>query len=273
MGEESQERNCADVINKHKNSVVYHAAVISTKRPHRVIPMTGVLGEVAATWYVTAGEEEAYVAAGVPRGSVVGCEPNISAARNAAIADARAHGACSIQTSDDLRAVRRLWMAGTTRKNERIAFLDAVGWLLATAEKTSRVYGGVAVTNNPLNYKGVDVSFDKFVACDLIYVSPRCPLFDTNMALKEDYDMTLEVVLNHGGVFRCDNILCDFPHRENKGGANTYRNSRTEDAVTARMFAKWGCLIEKHRTRDGQISLRKNAIQQEVAFRRKKITK
>jgi hypothetical protein len=257
------------MLNKYLDGSFYHAAVISTKRTHRVEPMQQILGSIKATWYVTEGEEQAYVQAGVPFGCVVGCPPNISEARNMAIADAREFGSCSIQTSDDLRHIRKLSLLNGKRHAERITLEAAIGVLLVSAAKTGRLYGGVAVTSNTLNYTGLDLSLDKFVACDLIFVAPECPLFDTTMALKEDYDMTLELIVNGDGVFRCDNILCDFPHRDNKGGANTYRDAATEAAVTEKMFAKWGSLIEPHRTRRGQISLRRNAIAQEVDFKRR----
>ena len=239
----------------------FHFAVISTNRPHRVKELAGLLHPIVPSWYVTIGEKQVYVQHGAAELSVHECPPNISSARNLALSHARLANVCSIQCSDDLRSIKRYYFdkAGS-RKYEKISVFDAVCTLLATQSKTKRVYGGTAVTNNPLNYTGNDVSFDKFVPCDLICSAPNCPDFDEQMALKED--------LRYGGTFRCDNILCDFPHRNNSGGANDYRTKPVEDAVTQKMFKKWGNLIMNHRTRPGQISLRKNALEQEIKMRR-----
>lgn len=243
------------MLNKHLPAGAFHMAVISTKRPERVAPMTEMLDGIAATWYVSAGEERSYIAAGLPADRVKGCPPNISAARNAAITDARAAAVPSIQSSDDLRSVKMPLVVEGKYKRERVTFRRAVTALLQAAARTKRVYGGVALTSNVQNYRGAEVALNKFVACDLIYVGQSCSLFDESVALKEDYDMTLTTVLMHGGSFRCENILCDFPHRDNKGGANTYRTTDAEKAVTVKMFKKWGDMIAPHPLREGQIIL------------------
>lgn len=243
------------MLNEHLPEGRFHMAIISTKRPSRVAPMLKVLGPIKSTWYVSEGEEQDYIAAGLPDDRVKGCPRNISAARNAAIRDARSSGACSIQSSDDLQSVKIPIASIGKYQRKNITFKEAVSTLLAAASKTKRVYGGVALTNNVQNYTGTPISLNKFVACDLIYVGLSCSFFDENVALKEDYDMTLSAILTHGGSFRCETILCDFPHRDNKGGANTYRTSEAEQAVTRKMFQKWGDLIATHPMREGQIIL------------------
>lgn len=248
------------MINSHLPAGRFHMAVISTKRPERVAPMLQVLGSIISTWYVSEGEEEAYISAGLPTDRVKGCLKNISAARNSALKDARIHNACSIQSSDDLRSVKTPFLSEGKYQRKRITVQDAISHLLRTSQITKRVYGGVALTSNVQNYRGESVSLDKFVACDLILVGPSCSLFDETVALKEDYDMTLTAMMTHGGVFRCENVLCDFPHRDNAGGANTYRTAEAEKAVTQRLFKKWGDLIALHPTRQGQIILNYSKI-------------
>jgi hypothetical protein len=243
------------MLNEDQPEGRFHMAVISTKRPNRVQPMLQVLGSIGSTWYVSEGEQAEYIAAGLPSERVIGCAHNISAARNAALREARRNDACSIQTSDDLISVKTPVLNSGTYKREKITFQDAVMALLQASRITKRVYGGVALTTNIQNYTGTTISLNKFVACDLVYVGQSCSFFDENVALKEDYDMTLQAVLTHGGVFRCENILCEFPHRDNKGGANTYRTSEAEQEVTRKMFMKWGDLIAVHPRRAGQIIL------------------
>jgi hypothetical protein len=233
----------------------FHMAIISTKRPQRVAPMLELLGHTASTWYVSEGEEADYIAAGLSSDRVRGCRHNISAARNAALRDARIHDACSIQASDDLRNVKSVRWENNKWQRYRITLEEAILTLLNASALTKRVYGGTALTTNAANYNGQPIAINKFVACDLIYVGQSCSFFDENVALKEDYDMTLQAILTHGGVFRCDNIMCDFPHRDNEGGANTYRTSEAELVATKKMFMKWGDLITPHPRRAGQIML------------------
>jgi hypothetical protein len=243
------------MLNQHLPDGRFHMAVISTKRPQRVLPMLELLGKTLSTWYVSEGEENDYISAGLPADRVIGCIHNISNARNSALQDARKHEVCSIQASDDLKGIKNLQIVGGKYKLQSIGIDGAIQTLFKAATRTRMVYGGVALTTNVQNYTGADIAINKFVACDLIYVAGSCSLFDENVALKEDYDMTLQAIFTHGGVFRCDNVLCDFPHRDNKGGANTYRTSAAEDAVTKKMFMKWGDLIKHHPRRPGQILL------------------
>lgn len=248
------------MLNKNSPHGRFHMAVISTKRPERVAPMLQMLGPVCSTWYVSEGEEQSYVSAGLPKDRVRGCRKNISAARNAAIQDARIDDACSIQFSDDLRNIKTPILISGKYQRALITVHDAISTLLETNLRTKRVYGGVALTRNIQNYQGESVSLNKFVACDLIYVGRSCSLFDESVALKEDYDMTLSAILTLGGVFRCENILCDFPHRDNAGGANTYRTTEAEKLVTQKMFKKWGDFIAPHPRRRGQIILNYSKI-------------
>lgn len=229
------------------NGFDFDLAVISTKRPDNVLKLSQKIGN--ATWYVNEDEVDRYKDKGAE--FVVGCEKNISAARNQATMDARSKGLISVQCSDDLVSI----LFGGPEGFYKINFQRAVEELLRTKQQHNGNYGGCAVTGNRLNYTGIDVRLQKFVPCDLIYVAQDCPLFSVELALKEDYDICLELITGGGVVTRNDNVICTFPHRENKGGANTYRNSKTEDAVTKKMFEKWGDLIVPHRTRPGQISM------------------
>lgn len=88
-------------------------------------------------------------------------------------------------------------------------------------------------------------------------------MLDPATALKEDYDMNVYMALN-GGIARCNNLLCMFPHRGNAGGANTYRNEATEAAANAAVMAKWPKYLIPHKTRPGQISIDYKAIERKI---------
>lgn len=227
----------------------FHTAVISHKRPENVPIITATIGH-DPHFYVNNGEEDAYIKAGAKH--VSECGTNICQARNEAYNDAIAMDMPCVQVSDDLKIIRRI---DKERKLHIISFTEAVEFLLAEIMRMKYYYGGVAVTSNPLNYDGRDFSYQKLVVNDLIIMMPGCGEFDEDLALKEDYDMSLRQILNNGGLVRANNLLCDFPHRQNIGGANTYRNDATESIPTKKLMAKWPYLVIPHRTRPGQVSL------------------
>lgn len=235
-----------------------HTAVISHKRPSNVQSITKIVGE--CTFYVNIGEAKYYLSAGAK--AVVECGTNICQARNRAIKDAQELGLPSIQVSDDLKSIKHVHLYFGKHVVKSVEFQQVVEIMVKELLKKKFYFGGVAVTSNRLNYTGEDFSYDKLIVCDLICIMPGIKCFDENVALKEDYDydLVIDQLLNVGGVVRCNQFLCDFPHRGNKGGANTYRNTQSEDEATKKLYAKWGNLIKPHATRPGQISLNYQAI-------------
>lgn len=248
-----------------------HIAVISHKRPENVKKILEAIEKTPkeVTFYVNDGERMDYIRAGAV--NVVEAGTDICMARNAAIDDAGSYP--SIQTSDDLKRIKKIHMMGGKRQTFAISFDEVIFELMGIMRRSKFNYGGTAVTSNQLNYTGKDISTDKLIVCDLICVM-NGTRFDPKMALKEDYDLTIDQLLRYGGVIRLDNILCEFPHRENKGGANTYRNSKSEAEATKKLFDKWGNLIKPHATREGQISLNykliREARQQMIAASKRK---
>lgn len=237
-----------------------YVAVISHKRPENVIKIQEALG-CEVTFYVNRGERQAYIDGGALH--IVECGDEISTARNKAIEDALRLALPCIQVSDDLRRITRIKLATVDggRIKTPATFAEVVVHMLTEMKKVGAFYGGVAVSSNALNYTGTDVTYDKLIVNDLICIDGE-HYFDAEVALKEDYDMSIRALLA-GKVVRLDCYLCEFPHRENKGGANTYRNDQTEATATQRLMYKWKGkgFIEWHKTRPGQISLNYKAIQ------------
>lgn len=246
------------MYNRELNAFV---AVISHKRPYNVPKIQAIIGP--ATFYVNIGEISDYVKAGA--NNIVECGDNIVAARNAAMQEASTMNLPCIQVSDDLRSLKRVTLNKGEYRVTPVDFTVVAGTLIFELQQNKLNYGGVAVTTNRLNYTGTDVDYDKLVVNDLICIMPNTCMFDETVALKEDYDLTIHELLNTGGVVRCNNFLCDFPHRDNEGGANTYRTSEAEQKATEALHNKWGDLIKKHPTREGQISLNYKEIQRRKA--------
>lgn len=245
------------MINKEINA---HIGVISHKRPFNVEKIREIIGE--CTFFVNVGEKQSYIDAGAKY--VIECGDNICQARNTAIREARKNNLPSIQVSDDLRSLKKVQLKEGKHIVEQVTFEYVCATMLNELKRMNYFYGGVAVTTNRLNYTGDDFSYDKLIVCDLICVMPSKYEFDENMALKEDYDLTISQLVSVGGVVRCNQFLCDFPHRDNKGGANTYRDNSTEQIATDKLYAKWDSCIKKHATREGQISLN----YQEISLRK-----
>lgn len=242
------------------NKLGVYVAVISHKRAHNISKIVSLVGD--CTFFVNKGEGEAYLEAGAK--AVIECGDNICAARNKAIREASFLNLPCIQVSDDLRYLRKIYFPEGEEKRKVIptTFEEVVTVMIKELKRTKLWYGGIAVTSNRMNYnKGIDFSYDKLIVNDLICIMPECKyVFDSEMALKEDYDFTLVNILVNKGVVRCNQYYGEFPHRQNEGGANLYRDFETEKKANERIIKKWGDFIKLHHSRENQISFNYTAI-------------
>ena len=237
------------------NELGVFVAVISHKRTQNIEKITSLVGD--CTFFVNRGEAQSYLDAGAK--AVIECGEDICTARNKAIKIASSLKLPCIQVSDDLRYLRKIYFPEGEEKRKVIpaTFVEVVTTMLNELKRTNLKYAGIAVTSNRMNYiKGVNFSYDKLIVNDLICVMPDCEYnFDKKMALKEDYDFTLVNILLNRGVVRCNQYYGQFPHRENDGGANLYRDCETEKKANERIIKKWGDFIKIHPSRENQISL------------------
>lgn len=236
----------------------FHLAIISTKRPENVEFMQKLCEPIECHWYVNAGELDVYRFAGAH--NVHAGAQNICEARNLALEHAFGNDLPCIQISDDLRSIKYYCMQDGKRKFNFQTVHNVAQELILLLWANKLIYGGVAVSNNALNYTGEDISTDKLIVNDFICMMPSVYRFDEDLALKEDYDMSIRQLIEVGGVLRLNNVLCDFPHRQNKGGANTYRNDSTEGAATERLLKKWPQFVKMNPRRPGQVLLNYPAI-------------
>lgn len=250
------------MINQNLNAWI---AVISHKRTENIPKIQEILG-CGVTFYVNKGCGPEYEAAGAER--VVECGEDIVAAHNMATIQGWANKVPSWHISDDLKRITEISLVEGKRVITPITFNEVAEDIMSAMGFENAIYGGIAVNNNPLNYTGEAYSYDKLIVNDMfcVWPDPRGPveeaLFDPGVALKEDYDMCIRQLVAGRPIVRANKYLCDFPHRQNAGGANTYRNTETENAATAALYKKWGECIKKHPTRPGQISLNYKAIDQ-----------
>lgn len=228
-----------------KHNEIY-ISIISSKRPERVGAMN--LHAPMATWFVGKGEREIYLNAGAKNVIESGglCE-----SRNAALEAAFGLGLPCLQLSDDLKKVKK---AHSKTHTQEIQLIDAVNEICFIGKKTGAKLCGVAPTSNPYFYNPEKPYKNKaFIVGDMILVFPCEVRFDEKMRLKEDYDFTLNHLKKYGKVLRVDNILAEFMHRSNKGGAVSYRTSQMENESIAYLKKKWGKAIRENPRRKDEI--------------------
>lgn len=223
-------------------------SIISARRPDRVPAMNAHVAE--ATWFVAAGEGDVYRAAGAKHVVESGklCE-----SRNAALNAAFVLGLPCLQLSDDLKRVKK---AHSKTDTEQVTLISAAREMLAAGKQFGAKLCGVAPTSNPYFYNPEKPYRDRaFIVGDMILVFPCDLRFDEKMRLKEDYDYTLRHIEAFGQVLRVDNILAEFAHRSNKGGAVSYRTSELERECIAYLKKKWGKAIKDNPRRPDEILL------------------
>lgn len=223
-------------------------AIISARRPDRVPAMNEHAPD--ATWFVADGEGDTYRAAGAKNVVESGklCE-----SRNAALNAAFAMNLPCLQLSDDLKRIKK---AHSKTDTEPVSLASAAREMLLAGQKFKAKLCGVAPTSNPYFYNPEKPYRDRaFIVGDMILVFPCDLRFDEKMRLKEDYDYTLSHIQKFGGVLRVDNILAEFAHRSNKGGAVSYRTSELERECIAYLKKKWGNAIKDNPRRPDEILL------------------
>jgi len=222
------------------------AVCISTQRPTNVPKITK---HIDTTWYVCPNETHQYKTNGAS--AVVEVDGNIVVARNRALADALAND-CShcLQLSDD---VTKFIEFINLKKYVSVDFDYVIKKMIGAIGENIKLVG-LSINDNPRNYKPSYYTKNKLIVNDCILADSRL-VYDEKADLKEDYDMFLSIVTGKGSVMRLDNLSGSFPHRGNKGGANTYRNFFRELKCNDYIKNKWGALVKDHKTRDNQIEV------------------
>jgi len=117
------------------------------------------------------------------------------------------------------------------------------------------VLWGVSPTSNPIFYNPkFPISPRSFIngSCSG-YVSKTPVRFDSALALKEDYDYTLKVLMTYGAVVRFNSLYGKARHRDNAGGACAYRTTELEQEAICLLRSRWGKMIRKHPTRANEV--------------------
>lgn len=233
--------------NKNMKNVV--VTIISARRPERVSAMQSIVGK-QAHWFVASGDGEAYRKNGAINVYESG---GLCQSRNAALDFAFSNGAACIQLSDDLKKIKK---AHSKTQTELIPFESAISEMTQVAAIYKAKLVGVAPTSNSFFYNPEKPYKSKaFIVGDMMLILPCEIRFDTNLKLKEDYDFTLNHIKCFGRAVRIDNILAEFAHRTNSGGAVSYRTEELEQASIRYLKKKWGAAIRDNPRRKNEILL------------------
>jgi hypothetical protein len=233
--------------------------VVSTQRAENVPAIKKHFPNRELVFFVSKNEGTSYKMFGAT--NVIECDRNICDARNKAFLYCKEQNKYCVQTSDDLKGISVV----INKKKHKITTIEAINDIINKMCETGAKICGVAITDNILNYKE-DWRYDKLIVNDLIVIAPDNELlYDNGAFLKEDYDMFILQMKRYGIVLRADKYLCRFPHRENKGGGNTYRTYDTEKKQNDYVIEKHSGLIIPHNRRENQISVNYKKLYEDIS--------
>ena len=235
-----------------------YVGIISHQRSQNVQAMEALVG--AATWFVGAGEGDEYRDQGATQVIESG---GLCRSRNAILEEAWGKGYAGLELSDDLKGIKEAYMTKDGKKKARdVSFETAVDSMHDALFQTGAMMAGVAPTGNPFYWDPAKPIHPKaFIVGDMILVRPCELFFDEDMRLKEDYDYTIQHVLKYGRVARCNDILAQFSHRTNSGGAVAARTPELEQEMIDFLKKKWGTgVIRDNAKRPDEILLNLRSI-------------
>jgi hypothetical protein len=228
-----------------------YVGILSHARPGTVNKVEAMVGE--ATWYVGEGEGETYKSAGARNVKETG---RLIPSRNAILNDAFEIGVPAVQFNDDVTSLKRVTFLEGKKRGVHISFEESVQMMLSALEQTGVKLAGIAPTANPLNWDPrKPVNTRNFIIADFTVCLPTELRYDINMAIKEDYDYTLQHIHKYGGVARCNEVLSDFKHKS-AGGVTDVRTAALEQAMIRYLKNKWGSVIKDNPRRPNEILLK-----------------
>ena len=228
----------------------YWLSVISARRSGNIAELEAKIG--SATWYVPEDDYDDYIVAASSGNSEMKAAGSLCRSRNNALSDAFLLGLPCVQTDDDLVRIKKAYGRIITRD---ISFEDSIDLILARLNRAELYYGAVAPTTNSF-FVGDITSRKQFCIASCSVIRPCDLRFDECLTLKEDYDYTIQHITYYGGVVRSNDLLAQYKHYTNHGGAVEYRSPAEEERNIAYLKVKWGDVIRDNPRRRHEILLR-----------------
>jgi hypothetical protein len=170
-----------------------------------------------------------------------------------------ASGQPYFQMSDDYKSVAFAEWSEKDQKHKAVksTLPDAIRFMLRTLHDNPGIHHiGVAPTANILNYQGKPVSRNKFnVGCCVLF-RPHDIHYPLDYTLKDDYGMSAMQILRYGANLRCDKVLINWQHWDNRGGCCDWRTPELQMKAAealVRDFPQW---IRHNTKKPGEVLFR-----------------
>jgi hypothetical protein len=225
--------------------------IISTKRPENVQRFASVpncwwvIEESDVRSYKLYGAKNIIIAGGFRRGL-------------AKIIDhANEVGQPYFKWDDDPKRVSLATYSDVKKKYvaEKITYTDAMSILLHTMQTHPDVKQvGIPPTANILNFQGKEFTKNKFCVNSLILFQPNTCRW--RYPLKEDYQMSADIIKTYGYNLRCENILFEFEHWGNRGGCVDYRTAEMQMAAANDLVREYPEFMRHNTKKPGEVIFR-----------------
>lgn len=199
--------------------------------------------------YVDCKEYDEYVKAN-PNGDIVSCpegvQGNLCRVRNYIIEQELKENDAVLIVDDDLKGIY-YWEKLKKNLVEPHLFKEFVAKYSQVAKDMGAYFWGVNVNQDKQCYR----EYSPFSTVSYIGGPFQCflkgnnCLYDENLPLKEDYDMTLQQLNKNRVVLRVNKFFYDCKQSQQAGGCATYRNFEREKSQLEALQKKWGKKIVK----------------------------
>lgn len=255
-----------------------HFCVISARRTADTQGIKGCMvvqesfkaAGIKPRWYVDQKSLEHYRRLGFDAVSDGG---SLVAARNKALAEAKALGKACCEASDDISkwtyygsleqtVIKDDKEANRVARRARrlvVSPVAAARFILArmrASDETPKLGGVLPAPNIARSLAHPSVTSKNFILGDFFVSDVNSVVqFDSSLTLKEDYDFTCSHISRYGSVLRCNRMVLDVAHYTNAGGAVSIRNAEEEQKNIKILRKKWPNAIRAHPTRDNEVVL------------------
>lgn len=163
-----------------------------------------------------------------------------------------------VQIDDDLKYISLNDFTGKRTGIKNIKVIDVIKDLMPDFISEKYMYAGFPPIANPF-FVMKEKDYNKVITAPITFTKPNKLRFDSNISLKEDYDLTLQHIETYGGCIRYGKYLFDFKRYKNSGGVQSYRTEEKEKETVKYLKEKWGACILDNPKRKNEILLSKKS--------------
>ena len=235
-----------------KSKEDYITCIVSMGRAFRVKPMEEFVEN--PVWFVPKDELDDYLAE-YTKGGIVPCDDGLSESRNTALEYCFKRNKICLMIDDDLEnGVHMI----NKNKTEKITVEETINELYTQLINSPMKLGGFTMMSNmfwfdPMNRMNTRTP----LSTQTIMIKPSKPRFDTNLKMSEDFDFTLQHIVEYGGALRLNYMRMDCNHTMIDNKKLTFKKTMKGgveydlDGVKTAFYylkKKWGNLVRESKT-------------------------